>query len=51
MTKYQCFIDTGDIIECLLVVLPSPDALEQEGADYFDDYYIQLMLSSVEGNV
>ncbi len=51
MSKFQCFIDTGDITECFLIVLPSPDAIESVGSEYYDDYYIQLMVSSVEGNL
>jgi len=51
MSKFQCFIDTSDITECLLVVLPSPEAIETESFEFYDDYYIQLMLSSVQGNL
>lgn len=51
MPKYQCFIDTSDISDVFMMVLPSPLALDNESLDYFDDYYIDLSLSSVEGKI
>ncbi len=51
MSRFQCFIDTSDITECYMIVLPSPSALENDSPDYYDDYYVQIMLSSVEGKV
>jgi len=34
-----------------MIVLPSPTALENEESEYFDDYYIDFSLSSIEGKV
>ncbi|MDR3548620.1 MAG: hypothetical protein P4M11_10225 [Candidatus Pacebacteria bacterium] len=48
--KFQCFIDVSDLVDCLMVVLPSPTAIENEEAAYHDDYYVQLNLSAVTGN-
>ena len=51
LIKYQCYIDTLNILDCSMIVLPSPLALDNENMEYFDDYYIDLSLSSVEGGV
>lgn len=51
MSKFQCFIDTSDITDCFMIVLPSPSALEHEDQEYYDDYYVQTLLSSVEGKL
>jgi len=46
--NFQCFIDVKDMGECCLIVLPSPDAVEDENVEFYDDYYLQLsVLSSV----
>ena len=34
-----------------MIVLPSPLAFENELSEYFDDYYIDISLSSVEGKI
>jgi hypothetical protein len=51
LSRFQCFIDTSDIAESVLIALPSPNAVDKEGAEYFDDYFIQIVLSSVEGTL
>lgn len=51
LSHFQCFIDTSDITEALMMVLPSPNAIDKEDAEYYDDYYVQLILSSVEGSL
>lgn len=33
------------------MVLPSPYAVDKEDAEYYDDYFIQIVLSSVEGTL
>ena len=50
ISRFQCFIETSDVIESFLMVLPSPDAIDKEGTEYYDDYFIQLVLTSVEGD-
>lgn len=44
--RLQCFIDARDIIESSLMVLPSPDAAEDDDGIYYDDYYVQLSINS-----
>lgn len=34
-----------------MMILPSPSAMENEDSEYFDDYYLDLPLSSVEGKM
>ncbi len=34
-----------------MMVLPSPVALENEALEYFDDYYIDISLSAIEGKM
>lgn len=34
-----------------MIVLPSIAAFENESMEYFDDYYIDVNLSSVEGKM
>jgi len=34
-----------------MIVLPSIVALENEDMEYFDDYYIDIMITSIEGNL
>ena len=41
----------GDVVECLMIVLPSPTAFDNEDAEYYDDYYLDLSLSCVEGKM
>ena len=33
------------------MALPSPNAVDKENEEYFDDYFIQIVLSSVEGTL
>lgn len=51
MSRFQFFIDTLDISDCSMIVLPSLAALENEELEYFDDYYVDIMLTSIEGNL
>lgn len=34
-----------------MIVLPSIMALDNENSEYFDDYYIDIMISSIEGKI
>ena len=34
-----------------MIILPSPSAFDNEDTEYFDDYYIDVFLSCVEGKL
>ena len=41
----------SDITECSMMILPSIAAFEDEATEYFDDYYVDVTISSVEGKM
>jgi len=40
-----------DVSDCSLIVLPSISALDNETMEYFDDLYVDLTLTSIEGKL
>lgn len=40
-----------DVSDCSLIVLPGISALDNDTMEYFDDHYIDLTLTSIEGKL
>ena len=51
LMKYHCFLDVGDIAECAMLMLPSPEAIAHEEIPYYDDYYLQIKVCATEGTL
>ena len=44
MFRFQCFIDTNDICEPSLMILPNTNSTKDETMEHFDDYFLQIKL-------
>ena len=49
ITLFQQCISIYDVAECMLLMLPKPDIEDIEEACF--DFYLQIMLTKIEGNL